>query len=316
MLAAGALAGLGPPLPTAVQATALLAGVAVIGAPHGVLDIDLALWAAPGRRRLRWLACVLAAYVGLIAVVLAAWTMAPAATLVVFLAASAGHFGAEDAGDDERSLLRTATRGLAVVLLPMLLHRAEVAPIFAALAGEPSRQVEAVLSTAAPALAVGWGSLAGATAVSLMRRRAVAGAAEFAALAALFAFAPPLLAFTVYFCGVHAPRHVAVTAARSGLPPAARLGWALRRLAPAALVTGAVLYALARADGAGAASTWTFRALAALTLPHLVLTPWLERRATSFGPCAPDSAGHAYAAAAAGRSAVRPLLSGGRERLR
>ena len=291
MLWAAAVAALAFAVPTIFQAGLLLAGLCLVGAPHGVLDIDLALWAAPRRGRLAWLSAALGVYLALIAVVGVGWLVAPAATLVAFLAAAAFHFGSEDADAGEatapvfeRALLALG-RGAAVIATPILFHPAAVAPIFAALAGASVGATRHAMAACAPALAV---LLAGAGAVAFWRlaaRGAWSKVVELAGVVALFACAPPLFAFAVYFCGVHALRHVAHVCAQAGVPRGpGRARWAAVRLAPVGLgfsllLGAAALFAHRHGLGAAdAAVVWSFRALAALTLPHLALTPLLERR--------------------------------------
>ena len=104
---------------------------------------------------------------------------------------------------------------------------------------------------------------------------------EFAAGLALQAAAPPLIAFTLYFCLLHAPRHMAAL-------PQAATGW---QAAPVSLAAVAIIAAgicaslggppattLGSPPAAGfsawlnaAAATGLLWGLACLTLPHVVL---------------------------------------------
>lgn len=274
------------PVAPALQLQALLVGVALTGAPHGVLDIDQAVWATRRRGGVGRLLMFLATYLLLVGVGLAGWRWAPGATLVAFLLAAAWHFGADEDGDEEaigpRSasggrarLILTAARGGAVILPAAALHPAQTTPLFAALAGASPASVEAVAHAALPALCAVWAALLVAALAGLVREARRRAAAELLGLAVLFALAPPLAAFTVYFCGVHAVRHASAVAARSGARRP--LAWLAVRLVPAALVSGLVLAALAAHGGLDDAVVWSFRLLAALTLPHLVFGPALER---------------------------------------
>lgn len=281
------------PAPWAVQAGLLLGGLVLVGAPHGIFDIDVALWAAPRRGRVAWLTVLLAGYLGLMIVVAAGWAWAPGATLAGFLAVSVGHFGLEDGPARgacpalERGV-GAGVRGAAVILGPALLHPASVDAVFAALAGTTPARVEAVTAAVAAPLVAVWVAGLAFTLAGQAKRRAGGEAAELLGLCALFAVAPPLLAFAVYFCGVHAVRHAVEMARLSGARGVrAQAGWAARRMAPVAAVLAlglaVALAASPRLTGATAASAvvWSFRLLAALTLPHLVLTPRLARRAAS-----------------------------------
>lgn len=277
--AAAALAVL--PVAPALQLQALLVGVALTGAPHGVLDLDQAAWATRGPGGATRFAGFLAGYLLMVAVVLAGWGLAPAATLVAFLLAAAWHFGQDEDDDLGASptpsvrRVRAAARGGAVILPAAALHPAATTPLFAALAGTSPAVVEAASHLVLPALCALWAAALAAALAGLLRQGRRAAAAELAGLAALFALAPPLAAFAVYFCGVHAVRHAAEVARRSGARR--RVAWLALRLGPAALASGLVLVALTRRGGLDGATAWSFRILAALTLPHLVFGPALER---------------------------------------
>ena len=276
------------PVSLAVQAGVFLAAVAILGGPHGVFDLDLARWAAPRHRRAAFLTAFWAVYVGLAALVFVGWRWTPALTLAGFLVAATVHFGVEEtrsgAGWVERTVL-AAARGMTVVGAPVAVHPVVVAPIFAALAGTTTETMAALIYIAAPCFIVLWLAALATAAASLWRAKSWPDALELCGLVALFVLAPPLLAFTIYFCGVHAVRHVGDMAShfrrRRGAPLAA---WVVRRILPAAVVTGAGLLALTRVGGEGAALLWSFRALASLTLPHLLLAPLLEQRAAATWP--------------------------------
>ena len=99
---------------------------------------------------------------------------------------------------------------------------------------------------------------------------------------------PPLLAFGLYFCLVHAPRHMAelAHAVHPRRPRAAALLVAGVVL-PSALACLAALAltwdGLAGALGTDAVVTWGLRAVAALTLPPMALE-WMASRAPGRGP--------------------------------
>ena len=85
-------AGMQPDL--AMQALILAPLVAVLGLPHGALDLPIAeaLWPLTGwRRKLGFTA----AYLGLAGAVIAVWLLAPAASLALFLGYAALHFSGD-----------------------------------------------------------------------------------------------------------------------------------------------------------------------------------------------------------------------------
>ena len=248
------------------QIAALAPLVAVLGLPHGALDHRLAgaLWPLEGARVH---AVFLAAYTGLAGAVLGLWWLAPGAALGLFLAYSGLHFADDWRGDLGRTARSVA--GLAVVAVPAVAHRAEVAAIFAHLAPAPA--AEAVARGLALA---GAGLLAGLGALLASRARRQPGlVAELAAILAAGLILPPLVYFVLYFCAVHSPRHFLTATARLGL--GARDGVAAALPITAVTLAGAgAAAALLLAEGVPA-DTATLRAvfvgLAALTVPHMAL---------------------------------------------
>ncbi len=256
----------------AVQLAVLTPLVAVLGVPHGALDIDMARALWPLERRAARLAFGLG-YLAVAAGVLGLWLAAPAAALTAFLVYSAAHF----AGDWRDALAWPArlAAGAAVVALPAGRHEAAVADLFAVLApADAAAALAAGLHAVAPIAAVAALGLAVAA-----RRPGVV--LELATLVLLALAVPPLVYFAVYFCGLHSPRHFVETLARL------ELGWwrgvaAAVPLTLTTLVLAAVAAALvaARGDAPDVVALKTvFVGLAALAVPHMVLVErfWTRR---------------------------------------
>ena len=239
-----------------------------LGVPHGAFDVAVARQLF-GIVDLRGWALFSLFYIGLAAIVVAVWWLAPTLFLCAFLVVAALHFGGDPAAG--APTLSRVLYGGAVIVLPALWHGAELQRLLGLVAGPASGEI---VASVLGLLAAPW---LGATAFAcvLQARTSRLAAAEHAALAALSVAAPPLVAFTVYFCAMHSPRHILRTLA--GL----RGGAARRALATALWPTAAVL---AAAVGVGALAggvpmetrvmQLVFVGLAALTLPHMVL---LER---------------------------------------
>ncbi len=274
--AATAAAGVAAIEPDAVtQALVLAPFVALLGIPHGALDLRLAeaLWPLP---RVSGLALFGVAYLGLAAAVLGIWWLLPAAALGLFLAYSAVHFG----GDwrDELTGWQRPFAGALVVSLPAVFWPNEVREIFATLApAEAATGAVTGLRLAAPLAAVGvLAACAGA------RWRTPRTAVELAGLTVAAAALPPLVYFLVYFCFLHSPRHLAESARTLGLDAPE----ALRAAAPLTLATwaiAAVALALLLQAGVALGSTTlhvVFIGLAALAVPHMVLVErfWMRAR--------------------------------------
>ena len=266
--------------------------VLLLGMPHGAFDVVIArqLFSVADSKgwALFWLG-----YVGLSAAVVGLWALAPAVFLCAFLIVSALHFGSDPVAGSSR--VTRVLYGGAVIVLPALAHGAELQRLLALVAGPASAAlvVPALSKLAAPWLA------ATMLACVLQARTSRLAACESAALAMLALVAPPLAAFTVYFCAMHSPRHIMRTLA------SLQAAEARRALMQALWPTLAVL-AVAASVGFLASDLpvetrvvqLVFVGLAALTLPHVVL---LERARRLARQQAAD-----VRPAAAGRAMVQP----------
>ena len=249
----------------------LLAAVALIsllGMPHGAFDAVLARKLFGVADFTGWAVFSLL-YIGMAAAVVGVWFVAPTPFLCAFLVCSALHFG----GDPPAGVTALA-RGLyggAVIVLPALWHGPELQRLLGLVAGPASAAVVAPLlgEVAAPWL------VATVVACALQARISWLAAAEWAALAALSVMATPLVAFTVYFCAMHSPRHILRTlASLTGVEVRNALALSLWPTL-AVLVVLAVAAWLSSGEPIEArAMQLVFVGLAALTLPHMVL---LER---------------------------------------
>lgn len=268
----------------------LLVGGALIGVPHGSSDFVVAhRLMRPALGPLLWLPCFLAGYLALVGVAMAGWALAPLATLLAFLAVSGLHFGAGPVAGAPHPRLLAAVRATTPVLPIFLFHPAGVAGLIAALAGTAEPATLHLLEALRTPLLPLWGAALAAVTLPPLAAGGRAGgrraldAAELLAVALAAAALPPLVAFTLYFCLVHAVRHMLEIASESypGRPRAAA-GLAAAIVLPSALVCLAVLWfawdGLAGALGTVDVVVWSLRAVAALTAPHMALE-WLAARA-------------------------------------
>ena len=245
--------------------------ILLLGVPHGAFDVVFARKLF-GVADVKGWALFSLFYIGLSALVVGLWYVAPSLFLCAFLAFAALHFGADPAAG--ASKLARGLYGGAVIVLPALWQGAELQRLLGLVAGPASAALVApVLSQLAPV----W---LGATvlACALQARTARLAALEFAALAALAVTAPPLLTFTVYFCAMHSPRHILRTLA-SLRGAEARNALALA-IWPTAVVLAAAALTGWLASGIPIETRvmqLVFVGLAALTLPHMVLLERLRR---------------------------------------
>lgn len=261
----------------ALQAALLVPLVAVLGVPHGALDVHMArrLWPLD-RPAMRW--AFGSGYLAVAAGVLVLWLLQPAIALAAFLIYSAAHF----AGDWRAELawpVRLAA-GSAVVALPAWRFDAQVSDLFALLAS-PEAAVGATswLATAAP-----WLALAAVGGAILQRRWGPA--TEMAALGVLAAAVPPLIYFVIYFCGLHSPRHFIETLAQLGLGVRAGVAAALPLTALTLVLAGvaATLMVQRGVPLEAVALETVFIGLAALAVPHMVLVERFWTRRTALVP--------------------------------
>ena len=239
--------------------------VVVLGVPHGALDTIFArqLYAIHGLTG--WLRFAVI-YVLLAGMVVGLWVFQPVGFLIGFLLISALHFSGDPAAGTPWAV-RTFYGG-AIIVLPTLLHREEVAGLFGFLVG---MDAASFLVPWVRGLAWPWLVGLGLSAIWSGRRDWLTGL-ELGAVAVLAVFAPPLISFVVFFCGMHSARHILRTFRYSGR-------------ASAGLILGAALLPMIGV-GVASAAAWhfldgksldtqlvqlVFVGLAALTVPHMAL---------------------------------------------
>lgn len=253
----------------------LALAVAVTGLPHGALDPWVA-WRI-GLWRGRWgFVAFNVAYVGLAALVVMAWRLAPGLSLVVFLAISAWHF----AGDWRQDLpgWARALAGLALLALPAWRWPGGVDASFALLAGADGSVIASWLRVASPWLAVGVAAVA-----LLAQRRSRATAIELAAVAALALLLPPLVYFVVYFCALHSLRHLRIAVGEADASSRGPIAGVALLYTVLTLVLAALVWPWLAAAGTLVHTAdaellkLVFIGLAALTLPHMLVVMLSER---------------------------------------
>ena len=238
--------------------------IVLLGIPHGALDPIFAK-DLPQIKSLGSWAAFVACYLVLAALVVCLWWILPTVFLIGFLAVSVLHFSGDLAPG--ATFWARLLYGGAVIALPTLLHADDVGQLFSLLVGR-----DAAMPVAAGLHFIAWPWLA-ALAVEAVRisKRDWLLALEITAVSLLALTAPPMLGFAVFFCGMHSMRHILRTQKYSGLAPQrlvlvsvlpmlavllmATLGWALLPDLP---IDERMLRFL-------------FVALAALTVPHMVL---------------------------------------------
>ncbi len=276
---------------TAWGGAALLVGGALIGVPHGSSDFVVAHRAFEPTFSRGWLPMFLVGYLTIVALVLLSWAAAPLATLLAFIVLSCLHFGRGDLGaEDHGEGLTLAVRATTPLLPVLLLHPGGVEDLIASLAGMGEPSVARAIDALRWPLLLPWAGLLSCVLVPrvLWFKRDAAGkrrrddALETLAIADAAVVLPPLLAFALYFCLVHAVRHMIAIADTQHPHDARRAALLVATLViPSAAVCLAAL-ALTWGGLAGELGTedmlvWSLRIIAALTVPHMALEAWVER---------------------------------------
>jgi len=261
------LAGFVLPQPNQTMELIIMAAfIVLLGVPHGALDTVFAARLYQVQSIWGWMLFALL-YFAPVLLVIAVWKLTPVLFLLGFLLISIGHFSGDPA-EGTPLASRIIYAGL-IIILPALLHSAEVTRLFSFLVG-----------TAAASQIVPWLRLLGgpwllAALVAVLacaRKADWQTGMEIASVSFLSLLASPLVAFAVFFCGMHSARHILRTFEYSSRSSPRLL--ALASFGP--MVAVLILF--------GAASLWlhgvslearviqlVFVGLAGLTVPHMAL---------------------------------------------
>jgi len=238
--------------------------VLLLGVPHGALDPIFARQLYAVSSLVGW-AVFVGAYVGLALLVIGFWRLAPVVFLILFLVASTLHFSADLAAGTPR--LTRLVYGGAVIVLPTLLHAAEMTRLFGFLV-----DVNAADRFVSVLAFLAWPWLAGIfLSVLVMFKRDWLTALELTSSSLLVLVVPPLLSFTLFFCVMHSARHALRTQRYASASWRQLL---LTSLAPTAAVAATALltwWAIKDAPLDMRMVQMVVIGLAALTAPHMLL---------------------------------------------
>ncbi len=250
-----------------VQMT-MIASVAIVlaGIPHGTLDIEIASLRF-GRSDTLGKLLILAAYISCALLMVILWRQIPELALTAFLVISILHFSADWRGGVEPFL--AVMVGWALIALPALSHPGSVAMIFEMLTGNQSgATITAVLAcTSVPAAL---GSLV--FAFWAYRRGDYLNATDVLSCLIASLCLPPLIAFSIFFCGLHSPRHMAEAMRETGGLSSGKKIAIIIAVFGLSLGLGILLF-VSHTDttfDAGIIRT-AFVLLSILTIPHFVL---------------------------------------------
>ncbi len=247
--------------------TAMLVG----GLPHGACDIALAMTSF--KRTRREIVPPIGAYIGVGAMMVALWSLSPVAALLVFLGLSGFHFG-EDWAMLPSGLLR-AMAGFSVITMAAFGQQDAVAQLFAALTGSPDAvMVARWVKAAAPVCFL-------VTLISVHlawrsghRRWVTACCTCLLGLLLL----PPIVGFTLFFVGLHGPRHWQSVQRMMRPKQLLNAGRESVSLTVLTLALWLIWMWFAREPSGLESSAEAFRLLSIVAAPHLALSLAIERR--------------------------------------
>ena len=249
-----------------------LAGIVLIGLPHGALDGAVAMHLGLVDK-FSTMARFVMIYVGLAGLVVGAWIIAPSLSLIVFLTISMLHFGAGDARHGE-GILRFAETlahgGLAIVGISQF-HRSEADEIFYYLINQDTAMVWLALNVLTVAVIV---AIIACVSQAAKDVKWSATTLELLILGIVYALVPPLLGFAIYFCLVHSARHFKriLSTIKETVDFSNIKNQAILFTTASWIAAGIAFWMFADfADPGPTVLRITFIGLAALTVPHMLL---------------------------------------------
>ena len=249
-----------------------LAGIVLIGLPHGALDGAVAMHLGLVDK-FSTMARFVIIYVGLAGLVVGAWIIAPSLSLIVFLIISMLHFGAGDARHGEGVLRFAETMahgGLAIVGISQF-HRSEVDEIFYYLINQDTAMVWLAINVLTVAVIV---AIIACVSQAAKDVKWSATTLELLILGIVYALVPPLLGFAIYFCLVHSARHFRriLSTIKATVDFSNIKNQAILFTTASWIAAGIAFWMFADfADPGPTVLRITFIGLAALTVPHMLL---------------------------------------------
>jgi beta-carotene 15,15'-dioxygenase len=239
--------------------------IVALGVPHGALDTIFARQLYNVKTAWGW-AGFIGLYVALAGLVVGLWFVAPFLFLVGFLVISLAHFSG-DLADTATLLLRTVYGG-SIIVLPTLLHADEVSQIFSFLVDHDAAKLAVSILQL---LTWPWLAALVLFASDQIRKNAFVSL-EVTCVGLLAVTAPPLIAFTIYFCCMHSARHIMRTFYYSDKSSLHLLvASAIGPMAGVILLSLGASVALSDIPLDARLTQIVFIGLAALTVPHMVL---------------------------------------------
>ncbi len=254
----------------AVPAPWLIGLIFIVGMPHGALDIVFAKRVFAYQRWQSWCRFV-SGYLLFSAAIFLSWWWLPTISLLAFLALSAYHF-ADDVDADTPHIFKWI-HGMLILSLPALLYPHTLIQLYQLFSDSP--HIERMVTC------FGWVAMVGLwLAIILVLWRFLHKQSqptqtvwlEMLSTWLLMLVCPPLLAFTIYFCVLHSPKHIQRAQLFFNTTLAELITWPMVLATITVMLTGLWMLSTKRTltldQGLIA---MTFPLLASLTYPHVLL---------------------------------------------
>jgi Brp/Blh family beta-carotene 15,15'-monooxygenase len=252
-----------------------IAAILLIGVPHGGLDGAVARRIGWPTGFFPWLGFHLV-YMALAASVAVLWWLFPLPSLGVFLLISALHFGASDIVDKGKDWLPWfAHGGLVCIAIPNL-QPLLVEPIFAILVGIDNARL---LMLGISYLFIPWLlCLTGYCIYAYFKPQYRKPLSHLIILICLASILPPLISFSLYFCLWHSRGHMRRLWLSLAQPERNHSLFEAAIYTGMAWISAGIIFYYLQGSAATSLVQLTFIGLAALTLPHMLLVDYADRK--------------------------------------
>jgi beta-carotene 15,15'-dioxygenase len=262
-------ANLGAPHVTMIAAIAIV----LAGIPHGTLDAEIAATRFGLSGTFQKIA-IIAGYVFCALAMLIVWQYVSELALIIFLVISVVHFSADWRGGADSFFALMA--GWALISLPALSHPAAVAEIFEMLtANKKGETIAALLACSSVPATLGCAVFAYWT----FKNEDAQTALDVMSCLIAALLLPPLVAFAIFFCGLHSPRHMLDALRETGGITRAKKLLVIGFVTALSIGIGVLIFIRSDNMQIDAAVIRTgFVLLSTLTVPHFILEYLLARQ--------------------------------------
>jgi Brp/Blh family beta-carotene 15,15'-monooxygenase len=175
--------------------------ILLLGVPHGALDTIFASKLYNINNLEGWIKFTMS-YLLLGSIIISLWFYVPSIFLLGFLIISVLHFSGDPTSDVK--WLSRLFYGGSIIILPFIYHKTEISRLFEMLVG-----IKATQSLVPGLQFIAWPWLLGLFASLLIQKeKKTTSYLEILAVTLLAVYAPPLIAFVVFFCCMHSARHI------------------------------------------------------------------------------------------------------------